>query len=161
MNQIYEQIQIDDLPAKVKIELPERQEGNGSNILFCLGSIITCVGFLFIMFGPDEIYFSRSDGATFIQFLQLYPGPIATAGGILLYIARAVSDGSEKEYQDEVEECLATAINIQDKDIPEGLALSMEPCEGEDNIMMVKLVEKTNENTDANDVQILLYSNDE
>ena len=104
------------------------------------------------MFGPDEIYFSRHDGATFIQFLQLYSGPIATAGGILLYIAQAVSDGTEKEYQDEVEECLATAINIQDKDIPEGFALSMEPCEGEDNIMMVKLVEKTDENTEANDV---------
>jgi len=152
MNQIYEQIQIDDLPAKVKIKFPERQEGNGSNVLFWLGSIIACVGFLFIMFGPNEIYFNRSEGVTFIQFLQIYPGPIATAGGILVYIAQAVSAGSEKEYQDEVEECLAIAIDIKDEDIPEGLTLSMELCEGEDDIMMVKLVAKTNEDTDANDV---------
>ena len=58
----------------------------------------------------------------------------------------------KKSIKTKLRSVYATAINIQDKDIPEGFALSMEPCEGEDNIMMVKLVEKTDENTEANDV---------
>lgn len=59
-------------------------------ILSFVGLAITVVGILTIMFGPSTITYSILTGPTFTQFVQMYPGPIATVGGFVYVIGNAL-----------------------------------------------------------------------
>ena len=54
--------------------------------LIVIGGIITLVGVLTLLFGPSVVRYSLA-GPTFFELIQLYPGPIASVGMLLLGIA--------------------------------------------------------------------------
>jgi len=55
-----------------------------SLLLSLIGLLLFVVGGAFIIFGPDTVRIDYLTGLTFLQFLQLYPGPIASVG-VLVY----------------------------------------------------------------------------
>ncbi|WP_024676196.1 hypothetical protein [Pseudomonas syringae] len=55
-----------------------------SLLLRLIGLLLLVVGGAFIIFGPRTVRIDYATGLTFLQFLQLYPGPIASVG-MLVY----------------------------------------------------------------------------
>lgn len=82
MIQTLERVEMKDLPAKVKVELPEKPSNSVATAFGIMGLIILLVGGGFIIFGPEKIYYNIYDGMTFVQYLQAYPGPIASVGAL-------------------------------------------------------------------------------
>lgn len=145
MIQTLESVEMKDLPAKVKLVLPAKSSGNFSMVFSIIGFSTFFVGAMFIIFGPDQIYYNMYDGMTFIQYLQAYPGPIASVGVLILSLTQAASNSAKKGYMEEVNRCIDRAIQIEEDEIPEGFTLSMEVCEDEEQTFLVKLIEKPDE----------------
>lgn len=59
-------------------------------LLSFVGLAIMAVGFLTIIFGPSTITYSTFSGPTFTQWVQMYPGPIATVGGLISLCGKAL-----------------------------------------------------------------------
>lgn len=53
-------------------------------LLTIFGAGILLLGIATIIVGPKVIYYSRLSGPTLAEYIQLYPGPIATVGGLIL-----------------------------------------------------------------------------
>ncbi|MFJ4155338.1 hypothetical protein ACIPZF_11080 [Pseudomonas sp. NPDC089752] len=74
-------------------------EGAGffGGLVMAIGAMIALLGLATVVFGPETITYSRLTGPTFIQYIQMYPGPIFSVGGILvasgthIYAKRAVT----------------------------------------------------------------------
>ncbi|CAM3345252.1 hypothetical protein BZK31_08875 [Pseudomonas floridensis] len=49
------------------------------------------VGFLTILLGPETVQYSRATGPTFFQYLQLYPGPIASLGLLIAHFGSYIA----------------------------------------------------------------------
>lgn len=65
--------------------------------MMVIGFVIALLGFGALVLGPETITYNRMTGPTLLQYLQMYPGPIFSVGGVLfalgthLYARRAVS----------------------------------------------------------------------
>ncbi|MCP3921152.1 MAG: hypothetical protein GY714_01065 [Desulfobacterales bacterium] len=136
-------ITIDNLPSEITIDIPEETNNLLLSILMYAGIGIAVVGFLFIIFGPDKIYYNAGEGMTFIQMLQAYPGPIASVGGVLFFAGSQISNYMGQKNENIINDQLDAQINIQDSDIPEGFVLNMKPLE--EGKFLVELVESKNE----------------
>jgi hypothetical protein len=55
--------------------------------LYILSWAIIAVGFITMIFGPSSIMVNKSQGLSLLQFVQLYPGPIVTAGFVALSVS--------------------------------------------------------------------------
>ena len=137
MTTIYDEITINNLPGKIKLDLPTEP---GSNFLTWLGYAIAAIGGSFILLGPSEIMVSYS-GPTFVQFFQLYPGPIATLGFLIVYFGNLMTNSALKTHAEAAKEGMTEKVNIKDEEIPEGFELSFTACEDETNVYLVSLVE--------------------
>jgi hypothetical protein len=60
----------------------------GGIAVYVLSALFILVGAGFIIFGPNSVWVNRYEGPTFLQFLQLYPGPIVTVGFALAYLGQ-------------------------------------------------------------------------
>lgn len=66
-------------------------------LMMVMGLVIALLGFGALVLGPETITYNRVTGPTWLQYLQMYPGPIFSVGGVLfalgthLYARRAVS----------------------------------------------------------------------
>lgn len=85
---------VDDFMDRYSDYLEAARNSQNDSGSFPLGFVSICgfalfgVGFLTILLGPETVRYSRATGPTFFQYLQMYPGPIATLG---LLIARVGS----------------------------------------------------------------------
>lgn len=59
-----------------------------------IGCAIIGTGIISMIFGPSSIMVNKSVGLSFLQFIQLYPGPIVTVGFILSTISAALNGSS-------------------------------------------------------------------
>ncbi len=132
-------ITIDNLPSEITIDVPEETNNLLLSILMYAGVGIAVVGLLFIIFGPDKIYYNAGEGMTFIQMLQAYPGPIASVGGLLFFVGSQISSYMGQKNENIINKQLDAQIKIQDSEIPEGFALNMKPLE--EGKYLVELVE--------------------
>lgn len=113
-----------DLPARIQIDIPEGSAGPG--ILTGIGIVIGVIGFGFIIFGPETIYYNRYEGMNFIQMLQAYPGPIASVGFLLVTLGGLWSGSEEKERLQKIEDSLYSQLAFSQEDIPDNKVLSFE-----------------------------------
>jgi hypothetical protein len=69
-----------------------------ANVVMCVAGLMVFVGGCFLVFGPSTVMVNRFSGPTFIQFLQLYPGPIVSFGALLAFLgAKLVPDNHTPE----------------------------------------------------------------
>lgn len=120
MNKEPTRLKISDLPYVVEKDLSYLKPNPLFNILLVLGIIMIAIGLFNIVFGPDELYISIS-GPTFGEFLQLYPGPIATAGFLLIAIPNAVNTSQQKKFLKEMTE--SYELDTEDADLPPEVGL--------------------------------------
>ncbi|KPX42782.1 hypothetical protein RA263_04445 [Pseudomonas syringae pv. tagetis] len=67
-------------------------------LLRLIGLLLLVVGGVFIIFGPGTVRINYLTGLTFLQFLQLYPGPIASVGVLVYGISNFLrSSGIEEQ----------------------------------------------------------------
>ncbi|MBA1199772.1 hypothetical protein G7011_21920 [Pseudomonas plecoglossicida] len=55
-------------------------------MLVGVGFLVTAVGVITMIFGPETITYNRMTGPTLFQYIQIYPGPIATIGGVCMAV---------------------------------------------------------------------------
>jgi len=55
-------------------------------MLVGVGFLVTAVGVITMIFGPETITYNRMTGPTLLQYIQIYPGPIATIGGVCMAV---------------------------------------------------------------------------
>jgi hypothetical protein len=53
-----------------------------------IGGLLAVVGFITLLTGPSTISYSLNTGPSFLQLIQMYPGPIVTVGLLLLGLNR-------------------------------------------------------------------------
>lgn len=53
-------------------------------LLIFIGSVVAALGMGIAIFGPEVIYYDRFSGLTLIQHVQLNPGLISIAGGLMI-----------------------------------------------------------------------------
>ncbi len=132
-------VTINDLPTKVKINMPESPSAAGSVIMTIIGFVMLVVGGLFIIFGPDRVYVGSH--MSFVEFLQLFPGPIATVGGFLIGVGNWLAQSGDSSYRKAVDAAVGEAVQIQDDEVPDGFELAINKADDEE-IFLVELVEK-------------------
>lgn len=134
---------IQDLPVEINLDIPEPSKAlnTWSVILMCLGGIIGVVGGLFIFFGPETIYYNRTSGMTLLQFLQAYPGPMATVGFGILAMGNILAGQATKKVSEAVDQQLAEKLAIDDSAIPEGQVIALEPISETQFMVSLKAVD--------------------
>ncbi|MEI8633056.1 hypothetical protein P4S72_15665 [Vibrio sp. PP-XX7] len=85
---------------------------------------------------------------TFVQYLQTYPGPIATAGGLIIGLGNHMSNTETKEFNQAFNEAIEAAIEIHDDEILKGYKLNLDNT-AEEDIFYASFVEDLKEDTDA------------
>ena len=115
------------LPATITIEAPYEPEESPGAAIATIGAIILfAVGVLFIIFGPEKIYYNISEGLSFIQYFQAYPGPIATVGGLLVGLGSWLEKQPVTDFNERVDTAVQTQVNLDVIDIPEGQELTLD-----------------------------------
>lgn len=116
-----------------------------------LGIAVVCVGGYIIMFGPDYIRYSRFAGPTFYQFIELYPGPITTAGFLIVALAhRLFAKGTAVKVKLQTEAMVKALASkgIRQDDLGDDYRLRLEEAAG--NRVSIVLVD--NKTADANTI---------
>ncbi len=138
---IRNQVTIDDLPALVRIDMPQEPNTMLSTIFTVIGFACIVVGGLFIIFGPDKIYYNALEGMNLLQMIEAYPGPIASAGFVICALANRIHNSAINSYQKNLMAALDRAIQINDADLPAGYRLGLDADENLQNVYSVSLVE--------------------
>ena len=81
----------EDYSAHIESKEVREPAGFLGFIGFLIGAVLCLVGFFTIIFGPSTVMVSMLRGPTFIQFIQLYPGPIFSLGAIIIGVAKWIS----------------------------------------------------------------------
>jgi hypothetical protein len=55
-------------------------------VVWSIGMIVAAIGVVTLIFGPETITYNRIAGPSLIQYIQIYPGPIATVGSLLVLV---------------------------------------------------------------------------
>lgn len=55
-------------------------------LLVGVGFLLTAIGVITMIFGPETIRYNVMTGPTLFQYIQIYPGPIATIGGVCMAV---------------------------------------------------------------------------
>ncbi|PQJ71320.1 hypothetical protein BTO01_08535 [Vibrio jasicida] len=127
-----EKVTLENLPCL--IEVKEIQRPKRYIFFTCLawiGIITAFIGLLTVFIGPDKIYYDRTSGPTFSQFVQLYPGPIASIGFVLYQIFNSIVNKEEEKYLIKLNSQLNNMIDIPDDEIPKGYELNLNTTENE------------------------------
>ncbi|PKM29882.1 MAG: hypothetical protein CVV07_09345 [Gammaproteobacteria bacterium HGW-Gammaproteobacteria-11] len=133
-------IGIDDLPAEIELDLPAKSIGFGW-IVRAVGLVVTAVGVLTLLLGPETIYYNRDVGMTFVQMIQAFPGPIATVGFLLAGLGQAMESNASTSQALAIEDALLYKVVIPERRIPAGFRLQTDALGG--NRFRISLVEKT------------------
>ncbi|WP_367598289.1 hypothetical protein [Pseudomonas fulva] len=67
--------------------------------VMAIGIIIALVGFGTLVLGPETITYNRLAGPTLLQYIQMYPGPIFSVGGVLFAIGTRLHASSEVSHE--------------------------------------------------------------
>lgn len=107
--------------------MPDLKQSSASSLFVVLavaGFILLATGILFIIFGPETIYYNTASGMTFVQVLQAYPGPIASVGGLFIGIANyGLRVSSPETKLDKAIQNTLSAAGVDANELPEGYEL--------------------------------------
>lgn len=145
---IRDKVTLNNLPCLVRINLPP--EPNDKLVTFLLYTAwgIIIIGGLTLIFGPETISYNIASGPTFIQLIQIYPGPIVSVGGFILYGCHNQMHKALTIYTQQVDEILANTICIQDHELPNGYIFNLEKTDTE-SIYYCSLIEKSEEEANS------------
>ncbi|MFP5303208.1 hypothetical protein R2R70_18590 [Cobetia sp. SIMBA_158] len=113
----------EDLPATVKITLPEKNEFY--MMIYFIGYSILAIGIGIFFFGPDEVTYNVLLGPTFEQILLANGLTVATLGLAICGLAGALKKKSLENYLIATMAKTIDALDFDDEDVPEGYELSM------------------------------------
>jgi len=55
-------------------------------LLVGVGFLVTAIGVITMIFGPETITYNSMAGPTLFEYIQIYPGPIATIGSVCMAV---------------------------------------------------------------------------
>ncbi|CAH0533647.1 hypothetical protein VST7929_01518 [Vibrio stylophorae] len=144
------QVRCHDLPAKVYIPLDtiKSPATRLATTIHYMGLAIALIGFGFVLFGPETIYYNRLQGMSFIQYWQAYPGPIASVGMLIAVIGGKMASSLCESAQKQAIEMIEAAIQIEDSELPQGHKVNMD--ELKTNHFWISFVEDSEANEEAN-----------
>lgn len=120
---------LSDLPVELELEKTDASFPSlTSNILLLtqlVGFIIVATGVLTMIFGPDSVWVNRQTGMTFLQFIQLYPGPIASIGALILFVPELYKKDRHAKQQAAFLKSLEEQLDFTEQDLPEGKVLDL------------------------------------
>ncbi len=79
-----------ELPAQLTLNLEPLNESNPGITL--LGGVITVIGFLILIFGPNKVYYNPYEGLSFLQYFLVYPGIVIAIGVLIMRGGRSSSN---------------------------------------------------------------------
>jgi len=88
---------LSELPLEVDKDTSFTETNPILMVVMVVGFAMVVIGGFNILFGPDSLYISRS-GPTFGEFLQLFPGPIASVGVFLVAMPNMIKDARAKKF---------------------------------------------------------------
>ncbi|MDD0975672.1 hypothetical protein [Pseudomonas fontis] len=74
----------------VYLEGPAGDGVHNGWVLMVFGVIILAIGVATLIFGPETVTYSTFSGSNYIQYIQMYPGPITTVGGACVALASSL-----------------------------------------------------------------------
>ncbi|MBT2773613.1 hypothetical protein J7J47_15405 [Halomonas sp. ISL-60] len=111
-------------PLKFEVDDGSTSLSTTSNIVNAVAGCILAIAAGIIIFGPDSVQVSWS-GPTFTQFWLLYPGPIATAAGLVLYLGQHLKNNAREERENTLEQKISDVAGANLEKLPEGYTLSL------------------------------------
>ena len=123
-NEYFSRVTIHDLPSEITINVT-KPNPSLIHLAFYLGTALLVLGIIFIIFGPEYVYVDWSRGISFIQFFQLYPGPIASVGGVVVAVCMSLESGMNSSYTRKVNDEINTKIDIPPEAVPAGFILQI------------------------------------
>ena len=115
-------LKISDLPFEVERDLSYLVGTNPLSLsVMILGYILVAIGLFNIAFGPESVYVSVLSGPTFGEFLQLYPGPIATVGFVFAAAPTLIKNLQHSRFMQEM--ARTYVVDTEGVAMPEGTAL--------------------------------------
>lgn len=111
-------------PLKFEVEDGSASLSTTSNIITAIAGCVLAIAIGIIIFGPDSIRVSWS-GPTFKQFWLLYPGPIATVAGLVLYFGQYLKNSALEEREEALERKISDVAGANLEKLPEGYTLSL------------------------------------
>jgi len=145
MHDIPSSISFHDLPSRVRIAQIKEAKSGGLIFFFIIGVLITLIGFVTLIFGPEHIYYNLSEGMNFLQFIQAYPGPITSIGAAIIGITNQMLGATTTRYHEQLNKAISDAVLIKDEDVPDGFQLNMMQDEHEKEVFFISLVEKVDD----------------
>lgn len=112
-----------DLPLELELDKVEADKALGT-IVSVIGWVVTIVGGLTLLFGPNTLRISYS-GPTFFEFIQLYPGPIISVGLLIIMAGQFLSNQFVQQTLNAFQESIDKQLIVKDEDIPEGKELNI------------------------------------
>lgn len=117
----------EELPATVTLTLDHGSSSFWGGFLMVVGGAITLTGAGFIIFGPDTIYYNTYSGMSFMQFLQAYPGPIATIGFALLALGQLALNNQINKENEQIALQIENHLAFSVEDLPDNERLYVHP----------------------------------
>lgn len=141
-NEYLKRVTIHDLPSEITINV-QKPNPNLIHLAFYFGAALLVLGIVFIVFGPEYVYVDGIRGVTFIQFFQLYPGPIASVGGVIVAACISLESGMNSTYSQKINNEIGEKIDIPPEAVPEGFILQI--VQKSDLVWSVDLARKSND----------------
>lgn len=113
-----------DLPVNIELDFLVEKD-NTPAVLSFIGWLLFIVGALFIVFGPEKIYYNTRTGMTFFQILQAYPGPIASIGALIAGVANILSKKTKEDQVNYILLSVFDSLDFGESDLPEGKKLDL------------------------------------
>ncbi|RJS93563.1 hypothetical protein [Salinisphaera sp. Q1T1-3] len=110
----------DEQKAKFPLISPEPIDDVGQTLKVCsylviaFGVVALLTGGYNIIFGPETIRYNVIKGMTFPQFLQAYPGPIASLGFIAIALGRMLATKADQMQLESFNETLIETLREED-----------------------------------------------
>jgi len=123
------QYSLDELPAEIRLNVRQNGSGYLSVGLLFPGLVLAITGGLFVLFGPEAIYYDVAEGMDLIQFFQLYPAPIASVGVVLASLGSYVGNQSVRRHREAIEKQIKDQLAFTAEDIPKGKQLYISPLQ--------------------------------
>lgn len=124
MEEMQDTHSLNTFPLKFEVEDGSTSLSTTGDIVIAIAGCIIAIAVGIIIFGPNSIKVSWS-GPTFTQFWLLYPGPIATGAGLVLYLGQHLKNSASEEREKSLERKLSDVAGANLEKLPEGYTLSL------------------------------------
>jgi len=132
----------------VEVEINHTKESNAPvnfllGVLQVSGFLIAVVGVLSLLFSPESVWVNREKGMSFLQFIQIYPGPMITVALLMMSMQYIVRIYLFSRLQRQFLLSVYEELQLDNEEIPVGqeLSYSVVSVEGDWVRIRVDLIE--------------------